>query len=342
MLELKNGQFGVNLLALIGYCGEFPAALPGQLGGYYDYNRRVATKLIREGYLRERRMKGYSRHIVRSWSLTEQGLRKLQQLAPQTARQIRGNLLAPPNGQGDWKKTLRLHRNTACLLMVMKAGAVWKPGSTKASSRNFKLVYYGAYEFNRMFEKDNKGSRASGILLGSLYYFPLYYPGDRNMQWSESAEEIFRSNFEYSPIGDRHIFGGNVFIGQNWSLAENLIVNASRPYSRLIPASKVGNYFMVLDEYGPKMLRILAGENENDLFRRALYEAGLPYNHAYNNLLFDLGIVSGFYHNPDRQKTFHLPADNHFFDFQMEVTQRVNHIDARLISLPADLLNNKS
>ena len=106
-MQLKNGCMAVKLLDFIGLCGEVPVSLVRMLPGYYDYNRRVVTALIREGYLKERRMKGYYRRIVRSLSLTEFGLKQLQRVSPGRAQRVRSHALAPENGHGNWKKTLR-------------------------------------------------------------------------------------------------------------------------------------------------------------------------------------------------------------------------------------------
>ena len=132
-MQLKNGCMAVKLLDFIGLCGEVPVSLVRMLPGYYDYNRRMVTALIREGYLKERRMKGYHRRIVRSLSLTELGLKQLQRVSPGRAQRVHSHALAPENGHGSWKKTLRLHRGAACLLTAMRLRAIWQPGSQKVS-----------------------------------------------------------------------------------------------------------------------------------------------------------------------------------------------------------------
>ena len=74
MLELKFGQRGLKLLFLVGFCGEFPMSLLARYPGYYDYNRRIVTSLVREGYLKERKFRDYDNHVVRSLSLTKKGM----------------------------------------------------------------------------------------------------------------------------------------------------------------------------------------------------------------------------------------------------------------------------
>lgn len=78
MLELKTGQRGIALLVYVGFCGEFPMTGLKMFGGYYDYNRRLVTQLVREGYLKERKLAGYDRRVVRSLSLTSKGMEKLR------------------------------------------------------------------------------------------------------------------------------------------------------------------------------------------------------------------------------------------------------------------------
>ena len=96
-----------------GVLREVPVALLRKAGGCYDYRRRVVTELVRTGYLKERKFRGERRRVVRSLSLTSRGLNQIQHLSPGRAEQIRARLLAPADGQGDWRRTQRLHRNAA-------------------------------------------------------------------------------------------------------------------------------------------------------------------------------------------------------------------------------------
>ena len=93
----------------VGYCGEVPVSLVWEMDGYHDYNRRVVTKLVREGYLKERKFQAEQRHIVRSLSLTEAGLRQIQHLSPNHAAQVRRHDFAPQNGQGDFGTGIRVY-----------------------------------------------------------------------------------------------------------------------------------------------------------------------------------------------------------------------------------------
>ena len=123
MLELKFGQRGLKLLFLVGFCGEFPVSLLARYPGYYDYNRRIVTSLVREGYLKERKFRDYDDHVVRSLSLTKKGMEHIQAEAPTHGELILSHELSPASGQGDWKKTLRLHRSAACFLAAHQTSA---------------------------------------------------------------------------------------------------------------------------------------------------------------------------------------------------------------------------
>lgn len=219
-MQLKNGCMAVKLLDFIGLCGEVPVSLVRMLPGYYDYNRRVVTALIREGYLKEQ---GYRRRIVRSLSLTELGSKQLQRVSPGRAQRVHSHALAPENGHGSWKKTLRLHRGAACLLTAMRLRAIWQPGNQKESATGEQLIYFSAYELTQKYGWDNKGARLSGIFVYRYYYYPVYYLGDSNFLWSEEAERMFLDRVDSSPLGYGRTCGSSILLGDKWDLIENLM-----------------------------------------------------------------------------------------------------------------------
>ena len=145
-MKWNTEYFGFRLLVFVGFCGEVPVALLRKTGGCYDYRRRVVTELVRTGYLKERKFRGERRRVVRSLSLTSRGLNQIQHLSPGRAEQIRARLLAPADGQGDWRRTQRLHRNAACLLLAglpLSAGAAGSP--SVSGSNPFRDVASGDY-----------------------------------------------------------------------------------------------------------------------------------------------------------------------------------------------------
>ena len=48
-MQLKNECIAVKLMEFVGLCGEVPVSLVRKLPGYYDYNRRLVTKLVGRG-----------------------------------------------------------------------------------------------------------------------------------------------------------------------------------------------------------------------------------------------------------------------------------------------------
>ena len=103
-MQLKNGCMAVKLLDFIGLCGEVPVSLVRMLPGYYDYNRRVVTALIREGYLKERGVSTQNRSLP---ELDGIGI----ETAP--AGQSRTGAARPQSCAGSRGRTWQLEENTA-------------------------------------------------------------------------------------------------------------------------------------------------------------------------------------------------------------------------------------
>lgn len=330
-MKLKVGHFGFWLLVFVGYCGEVPVSLVRKMDGYYDYNRRVVTKLVKEGYLKERKFQTENRHIVRSLSLTEDGLKQIQHLSPNHAAQVRRHDFAPKNGQGEWSRTQRLHRGAACLLAAMKLGAVWKPGKARDAAHGKQLVYYSTYQLNKSFGKDNKSARASGILVTKHCYYPVYYLGNRNMRWNKGTELLFRDQFEQSEIGHGFTYGGNILLGESWELADRLVRHAANPRSRLIHFSaKDLFYYSALDDHGMALLQAAMDSHYLYQLQQLLKErCGYPVS-MHPDYLFQLETITDL--DP-------YEGQHRFFDFQIPVVQSICKSGAQLTSMPGHLLD---
>jgi hypothetical protein len=339
MLQIKRGQMAWRLLVYIGFCGEVPIQLLQKLEGYYDYNRRLVTGLVREGFLRERRLLGYQRRVIRSLSLTEKAFAVIWHQEPNLAGELRRHLMAPADGQGDWKKTLRLHRGAACLLLATKLGAVWRPGKMKASSLHQKLVYYSAYEINRLYGRDNKGARTAGVLFSHWRYFPVYYLGKHNLLWSEESEAMFRSQLEASPIGGSFVYGGDFLIGEGWDLVENLVVHAVNPRTRLIRFSnRECFYYAAFDDNGLAQLRLLLDSDRQAALRSLLYREQICEDYGCSDYLFSLERVAEFYSPPGGRPRPLGSAEGYFFDFQMPVMELICTPGTALHPIPSRFL----
>lgn len=340
MLELKFGQRGLKLLCLIGYCGEFPISLLTRYPGYYDYNRRIVTWLVREGYLKERKFRDYEEHVVRSLSLTKKGIEQIQAKAPAHAELIHSHELSSASGQGDWKKTLRLHRSAACFLAASQAGAYWVPGEEKDARSKTQLTYYGAYEFNHRFGKDNKGSRASGFLARGIQMFAVYFMGDHNMRWAEASEEYFRDQVLCSPIGQGKYFEGNILVGNEWALAESLVKHGSNRHTRMISMeTELPLYYITNDQNGIKLLRAITDPRTPSRLYQRLARSGDSAYELAGGLMFDLKYLSNFYKSPREHKFRLTPTHGYFFDFQTDVMQKINNTGAHLYEIPGSVLD---
>ena len=334
-MQLKNGCMAVKLMEFVGLCGEVPVSLVRKLPGYYDYNRRLVTRLVQEGYLKERRMKGYRRRIVRSLSLTEAGLGQLQRVSPGRAQRIRAHLLAPENGHGNWKKTLRLHRGAACLLAAMKLNAVWQPGRQKDAALGNQLTYYSAYELAREYGWDNKGARLSGVFVTRYTYYPLYYLGDSNMRWSEEAERMFLDHIAASPLGRGRTLGSSLLLGESWDLVESLIIHAVNPRSRLMNFTKDSSFhYFTLDDMGLRLMKLLLDNTYLFAFQQHLLQNGVCEPSMLPGYLSSLESLSEHYDSGKGKREVRCLDRDTFFACQIDTLKKYCNIGPALLAIP--------
>ena len=334
-MQLKNGCMAVKLMEFVGLCGEVPVSLVRKLPGYYDYNRRLVTKLVQEGYLKERRMKGYRRRIVRSLSLTEAGLGQLQRVSPGRAQRVRAHALAPESGHGSWKKTLRLHRGAACLLAAIKLEAVWQPGRLKDAALGNQLTYYSAYELAREYGWDNKGARLSGVLVDKYYYYPLYYLGDNNLRWSEEAERMFLDHIAASPLGRSRIPGSSLLLGESWDLVESLITHAVNPRSRLIHFTKYSSFrYFTMDDMGLRLLKLYLDDTYLFAFQQYLLQNGVCEPSILPGYLSSLESLSEHYDSGKGKREARCLDRGTFFACQIDILKKFCKIGPGLLVIP--------
>ena len=334
-MQLKNGCMAVKLMEFVGLCGEVPVPLVRKLPGYYDYNRRLVTRLVQEGYLKERRMKGYRRRIVRSLSLAEAGLGQLQRVSPGQAQRVRAHVLAPENGHGNWKKTLRLHRGAACLLAAIKLKAVWQPGRQKDAALEKQLTYYSAYELAREYGWDNKGARLSGVLVSRYAYSPLYYLGDSNMRWSDEAERMFLDHVESSPLGCGRTLGSSLLLGESWDLLESLITHAVNPRSRLIHFTKYSSFrYFTMDDMGLHLLKLYLDDTYLLAFQQYLLQNGVCEPSMLPGYLSSLESLSEYYDSGKGNREAHYLDRGTFFACQIDILKKFCKIGPGLRVIP--------
>ena len=342
-MKERAEQFGFRFLIKVGLCGEIAMPMLHMLPGYYDHNRRVVTGLIRNGLLRERRFKTYDRRIVRSLSLTNEGLEQIRDYDPDMAYLISQHPLYPASGQGNWERTRRLHRGAACLLMAERLGAVYMPGEEKDAALGKRLVYYSAYEINKRFDMDNKSARVSGVLISpDNRYYLLYYLGRHNMRWNPEVESAYRDRLEYSLIGCDRRYYRSILIADNWDIGESLVSHAENPRTRLIRCSSSDCMNLVtFDDNGLKLLRLLVDEDREFALMRWLnntYDVPMPQTPTAD-YLFSISDVLGYYPTTQRCSRLAVKLEGYFFDFQITVMQKINGGYSKLYSIPVNILD---
>ena len=335
MLRIKKGETAEKLLAFVGLCGEVPVVLLRQWDGYYDYNRRLVTRLVREGYLRERKMRGYKGRTVRSLSITDAGLGRLRDVSPVYADVIGRHVLAPEQSYGVWKKALRLHRGAWCLLTAMKLGAVWMPGKEKRKAQQSgRLCYFTAYELDRYYGWDNKGVRASGVFCLRQFFYPVYYLGSHNMRWNETVEEWFCDRLEQAWSSRGCSLKGALFLSEDWPLAANLMHTWVWPRTKMIhSAPYTFSYCVPVDQNGLRVLRLILDESALIYFHRYLTTHNInAYDHD-EDFLFELNRLASFVRWPGK-KNLHYPDLGLFFDFQLKTAAQLNDFHIKLKTIP--------
>ena len=339
-MKIRKGSTAELIMLVIGYCGEMPVSMLKMFAGYYDYNRRVVTALIREGYLQERRFHSEDRRVVRSLRVSKAGMEKLKELRPENAKEIELHLFSPEDGMGNWKRTKRLHRGAACLLLVIRLGALFRPVPEKDEEIGKRPVYYSAYEFNKRYELDSKSARVNGVLISpERRYYPMYYLGGHNLFWNPEVETGFRRRFEASELGRGLDYGCTILVADDWKLAAKLVPHISNRRSRMIRITDSTQFRMItFDHYGLLLLWLLMDEARLWSLGRFLERRiGLPFSMT-PKYMFDLRQIEGFRLATDSRDLFFRPRSGAFFSFQIPVMQKITVEGVELQSIPAELL----
>jgi len=330
MIRMSSDSTATYLLGAVGLCGEFPVSSLDQLDGYYDYNRRRITELVREGYLRDWRF-SYRRRTIHSLSLTKKGLDTLREYRPGCYDRIQSHLLAPANAKGDVSKALRLHRNAACLMMTLHFAKLALDCAPPAETDY--PVYYASYMLNKRMDADSKGSRASGVIAYYEQFFVLYYLGKSNMRWNPEVESSFYMRIEQLLPGYHCV--GRIFIAEDWSLAESLISHAQKKYTNLIRFDKwVPTYLVTNDIYGKALFRAIVDVD----FR---FDLSGKYRNLITSRQFDINGPLFQLEHWERLRTDDPPysIDEAFcFDFQKPTVDQINLCDMPIQVLPGSLL----
>ena len=200
-----TGNRMLDLLFLVGYCGEVPSQLVLRIGGHPEWNRHVKYQAVKKGYLVVS-SSVHRQRVIRSLRLTEAGLDYISEKDPHLLAHI---LARDHAGIIKWnimEKTLRRHSLAIALVMAIRAGAIIMPDEkplllSKAIGKKVtppgpsdRPIFYSTEEIRaaiQEYEPDTvaKTSRILGIIINDRKCFCLYHTGRSRMYWMRNHEE---------------------------------------------------------------------------------------------------------------------------------------------------------
>ena len=98
-------------------------------------------------------------------------------------------------------------------------------------------------------------------------------------------------------------------------------------------------YYITNDQDGIKLLRAITGLATSTRLYRKLPQLADHLQDFTEGLLYNLQYDSEYYQSPRDHKFRIRPAYGYFFDFQMDVMQKINNTNARLYELPGSALD---
>lgn len=277
-----TGNRMLDLLFLVGYCGEVPTQLALRIGGHPEWNRHVKYQAIKKGYLVVSRYV-HRQRVIRSLRLTEKGLdyiseRDLYRLAHILARDHAGIV--------KWnikEKTLRRHSLAIALVMAKNAGALIMPdekpsllsksfgGEVVMPGPNDRPFFYSTDEIRaaiQEFEPDTvaKTSRILGIIVHDRKCFCLYHTGRSRMYWMRNHEENTVASIDMllTARGLQCKSFEQVIISDNMRVAVDITRQGINSRSRYFTLSDQANhcYFLENSVDGDHLLRLLLNQQE--------------------------------------------------------------------------------
>ncbi|MBR1690800.1 MAG: hypothetical protein IJ713_08510 [Oscillibacter sp.] len=333
-MKIEKGSTASMILSIVGLCGEFPVSLVRLLSGYYDYNRRLVTRLAQEGYLLEWRFT-YNRRVIRSLRLSASGKTALYNANRKGWNRINKGLLSPPDANGSVEKAIRLHRNAACFVMAEIGARTNLSFDLNEPGRWVDPVYFSAYMIRKLTGADSKGSRASGVITSSGKFYLLYAPLNRNMRWNTTAEDAFLSRV--NTIFPDHVFRGRIFLADRWELAGSILARSADRFTRLIrlqPDSR--DYLVAIDGNGAKLLRAIVDDTAFSCLFNRCRDYGVEETYELYAPLFELNEWAAF-----RGKPEYCPLHDPFcFDFQQSAVEQINKYRRLFHVLPSAVLNS--
>ena len=209
---MSNTNRMLDLLWLVGYCGEFPSELAVRVQGHPEWNRHVKYRALELGYLDLYRAET-RRRVIRSLRLTDTGLQYIGDRAPTALSYILAKRDQAEKAHSSLEKIMRAHSVAYGFVMSMKAGALFLPpdkpslllkqdtGYGKGPADTNKLYYYSPQEIRYAIQEYDertvaKTSRLIGILVRDSHCYCMYFTGSGRMYWSKSSEDNTVSSIE--------------------------------------------------------------------------------------------------------------------------------------------------
>jgi hypothetical protein len=158
--------------------------------------------------------------------------------------------------------------------------------------------------------------------------------GKRNLRWRQASEDHLIRNIEFSPIGQDRLFCGYLFIGEDWSVVENLVINGYRKFSQTIRILDINSNFVALDENGVLLMKAILNSNLRIRLFRAMYQSGYDLHHNLMYCLFPLDCIAQVY-QPEQARHWRPGLwKAHFFSCQINVVNQLNNKNSTLIEVP--------
>lgn len=281
-MEIKDKRD--ELLLLVAVSGELPADWAGYGVGSDSYAAVLLTRLKRDGDLNVRRRDG-----LKGYRLRARAKRYLLDAYGEDVAPYLSGAASTSHIRSEPEKRLRLHRMSMAWVFFHRSGIrIFKsdkrelfPVSHPAPSvpdrepETERGAYYGTMEWKLETDKEMKGSRACGILMGGMMYV-VYNTMDSLMKWSPKTERNLRSRMELrmrrSGRGD---FGGAVVLGNQMEMGKRLLESNGGLKGTLFRLDDVYEavYFLPFMEEAVVQLWLLCRMEEAQRFRSFLCRA---------------------------------------------------------------------
>lgn len=312
------------LLLLTAISGEIPADWIGRVVGSETYASALLTKLKRNGELKLRSKDGIRGYLLRAKAKSE----LLERYPDEVGLYLTGSV-STNHIKSEPEKRLRLHRMSMVWIFFYRQGIrifqgdkpVLFPGfhhhlSVKGEKESMPVrAYYGTFEWKLETDKEIKGSRACGLLLGDSGYI-VYNTMDHLMKWSSKIERNLcgRMEMRLRRYHDQELSGAMI-LGSSMEMLERLVMSDGGVKGDLFYLDGVYEkiYYIPFEEEASLQVHLLSDRNalgqletflSSILKQRRMDEFGLEAgrdqagNKVYFSFLLELWQLKRMYQLP--------------------------------------------